>query len=234
LGYLGTSFSEALALIAAADPDVISAVGTSVYVSVCSIIAAAVIGIPLGYLMATRVFPGKAIVTTLLQTLMALPTVVVGLIGYALFTHNGPLGPLGLLYTPVAMIAGETILILPVVTSLSLSATSSINAEVRETALTLGAKPLQAAGAVMREGRFAYMTALAAGFGRAIGEVGIAMMLGGNIRGATRTMTTAIALETSKGEFALGLALGMILLTVALAVNVFIRSLQARSGEAGE
>jgi tungstate transport system permease protein len=232
MGFLGGSLSEAARLIGSANPDVVAAVWTSIWVSILAIAIAAALGIPSGFLIATKSFPGKGALTTLLQTLMATPTVVIGLAGYAFLTRRGPLGPFGLLFTPWAMVIGEFVLILPIVMMLSISATKSIHEGVRETALTLGATPAQAAAAVFREGRFAYLTAIAAGFGRAIGEVGIAMMLGGNIRGATRTMTTAIALETGKGDFSLALALGIILLAVAFAVNFLIRALQSRAGEA--
>jgi tungstate transport system permease protein len=182
--------------------------------------------------VATYKFPGRGVAITLLNTLMAMPTVVIGLVGYALLTRNGPLGVYGLLYTPAAMIIGQFALILPLTVTLSMSAAKSMGRRAAETALTLGATRARAAATVVLEGRFAFMTAVAAAFGRAVGEVGVAMMLGGNIRGATRTMTTAIALETSKGEFAVALALGIVLMAVALAANIAIRALQARAGEA--
>jgi tungstate transport system permease protein len=232
MGYMGDSLSEAVKLIAAADPEVVSAVWTSLYTSFVATALAAVVGIPAGLAVATYKFPGRGVAITLLNTLMAMPTVVIGLVGYALLTRNGPLGVYGLLYTPAAMIIGQFALILPLTVTLSMSAAKSMGRRAAETALTLGATRARAAATVVLEGRFAFMTAVAAAFGRAVGEVGVAMMLGGNIRGATRTMTTAIALETSKGEFAVALALGIVLMAVALAANIAIRALQARAGEA--
>jgi len=159
---------------------------------------------------------------------MALPTVVVGLLLFGLLSRQGPLGPLGLLFTPLAMIAGQTVLAAPIVANLVLAAVTGADQRIINTALTLGASRLQAAIQLLREIRFGVMAAVIAGFGRVIAEVGVAMMLGGNIRNSTRTMTTAIALETSKGEFAFGLALGIILLSVALIVNLFLNALQQR------
>jgi tungstate transport system permease protein len=159
---------------------------------------------------------------------MALPTVVVGLLLFGLFSRQGPLGPLGLLFTPWAMIAGQTVLATPIVANLVLAAVTGADNRIIDTALTLGATRLQASIQMLREIRFGVMAAIIAGFGRVIAEVGVAMMLGGNIRNSTRTMTTAIALETSKGEFAFGLALGIILLSVALIMNLFLNILQQR------
>ncbi|HPI78802.1 MAG TPA: ABC transporter permease [bacterium] len=232
MGYMGASLSEAVNLIASADPEVMSAVWTSLYTSFAATALAAVVGIPAGLAVASYRFPGRGATITILNTLMAMPTVVIGLLGYAMLTRNGPLGVYELLYTPAAMIIGQFVLVLPLTVTLSMSAARSMGRRAAETALTLGATRARAAATVVLEGRFAFMTAVAAAFGRAVGEVGVAMMLGGNIRGATRTMTTAIALETSKGEFAVALALGVVLMTVALAVNIAIRALQARAGEA--
>ena len=204
------------------------AVWTSLYTSSCSIVIASLIGVPTGLWLGLNRFHGRKLVITLLNTLMALPTVVVGLLLFGLLSRQGPLGPLGLLFTPMAMIAGQTVLAAPIVANLVLAAVTGADRRIINTALTLGANRLQAATKLLREIRFGVMAAIIAGFGRVIAEVGVAMMLGGNIRNSTRTMTTAIALETSKGEFAFGLALGMILLSVALIVNLFLNSLQQR------
>ncbi len=161
---------------------------------------------------------------------MALPTVVVGLLVYSLTSRQGPLGPLELLFTPKAMIIGQFILAAPIIVALTISATQAIDPRVKITAMTLGAGPLRTAVTVLSEARFALMAAVVAGFGRVIAEVGCALMVGGNIRGYTRTMTTAIALETAKGEFAFGLALGFILLAVAFFVNILFHWLQSREG----
>jgi len=159
---------------------------------------------------------------------MALPTVVIGLVLFGIFSRQGPAGNLGLLFTPWAMIAGQTVLATPIITNYVLAAVKGSDQRIMATLFTLGATRVQASVQLVQEIRFGVMAAVIAGFGRVIGEVGVAMMLGGNIRGATRTMTTAIALETSKGEFAYGLSLGIILLGVALFVNMFLNILQQR------
>ena len=228
MGYLGDSLLTALELIISFDRDVRMTVWTSLYTSSCSILIAALIGVPVGLWLGLNRFRGRQIVIALLNTLMAMPTVVVGLLLFGLLSRQGPLGPLGLLFTPLAMIAGQTVLATPIVANLVLSAVTGADRRIINTALTLGATQLQAAIQLLREIRFGVMAAVIAGFGRVIAEVGVAMMLGGNIRNSTRTMTTAIALETSKGEFAFGLALGMLLLSVALIVNLFLNVLQQR------
>jgi tungstate transport system permease protein len=186
------------------------------------------IGIPVGLWLGINRFRGRRLIITLLNTLMALPTVVVGLVLFGLFSRQGPLGSLGLLFTPWAMIAGQTVLAAPIVANYVLAAVSGSDRRIMDTALTLGATPYQAGIQLLKEIRYGVMAAVIAGFGRVIAEVGVAMMLGGNIRGLTRTMTTAIALETSKGEFAFGLSLGIVLLGVALFVNLFLNFLQQR------
>jgi len=218
----------ALELIATLDRDVRMAVWTSLYTASASTLIAACVGIPFGLWLGLNRFRGRQILITLLNTLMALPTVVVGLLLFGLLSRQGPMGPLGLLFTPLAMIAGQTVLATPIVANLVLSGVTGADRRIVSTALTLGANRLQAAKTLLSEIRFAVMAAVIAGFGRVIAEVGVAMMLGGNIRNSTRTMTTAIALETSKGEFAFGLALGVLLLTVALVVNLFLNILQQR------
>jgi len=228
LGYLGESLLKACELILNLDREVRMAVWTSLYTSSCSILIAALLGVPFGLWLGLSRFRGRTFFTALLNTLMALPTVVVGLLLFGLFSRQGPLGVWGLLFTPLAMIAGQTVLATPIVANLVLSAVAGADRRIVSTALTLGANRLQAALKLLREIRFGVMAAVIAGFGRVIAEVGVAMMLGGNIRNSTRTMTTAIALETSKGEFAFGLALGLILLAVALMVNLFLNSLQQR------
>lgn len=203
-------------------------VWTSLYTSSCAIVLSAICGIPLGMWLGISSFRGSRILVTLLNTLMALPTVVVGLLLFGLFSRQGPLGGLGLLFTPWAMIAGQTVLATPIVANFVLAAVRGADGRIFATTLTLGATNLQAAIQLLREIRFGIVAAVIAGFGRVIAEVGVAMMLGGNIRNSTRTMTTAIALETSKGEFAFGLALGIVLLSVALVVNLFMNLLQQR------
>lgn len=175
-----------------------------------------------------RNFRGKVTIRTLLNTLMALPTVVVGLTVFAFISRQGPLGDWGLLFTPKAVIIGQWVLATPLIAALTLSATQSVDPRIALSARTLGANRSQEAIAVLLEAKFALMAAITAGFGRVIAEVGAAMMLGGNIRGYTRTMTTAIALESSKGEFSFGLALGFILMVLALSFNFFFTYLQGR------
>ena len=228
MSYLVDSLLKALELIFTIDREVRMAVWTSLYTSSCATLLSGALGIPIGLWLGISRFPGRRLAITLLNTLMALPTVVVGLLLFGLFSRQGPLGPLGLLFTPLAMIAGQTVLATPIVANLVLAAVTGADQRIINTALTLGANRLQAARQLLREIRFGVMAAVIAGFGRVVAEVGVAMMLGGNIRNSTRTMTTAIALETSKGEFAFGLALGMILLGVALLVNLGLNLLQQR------
>jgi tungstate transport system permease protein len=228
LDFLTESLRAALALILALDAEVVGAVWTSLYTSTAGILLAALVGIPVGTLIGVGRFTGRRAVLTLLNTLMALPTVVVGLVIYGFLSRQGPLGPLGLLFTPMAMIIGQTVLAAPIVANYTVAAVAGADPRIMNTALTLGAGHLRAAWQLLQEVRFGVMAAVVAGFGRVIAEVGVAMMLGGNIRGYTRTMTTAIALETSKGEFAFGLALGLVLMTVALVVNLFLNLLQQR------
>lgn len=228
MGYLIDSFAAAIGLIFSFDREVQFAVWTSLYTSSCSIAFAALVGIPSGLMLGTNRFRGRRLIITLLNTLMALPTVVVGLVLFGLFSRQGPLGSLGLLFTPWAMIAGQTVLAAPIVANYVLAAVSGSDPRIMDTVYTLGASNVQAAVQLMKEIRFGVMAAVIAGFGRVIAEVGVAMMLGGNIRGTTRTMTTAIALETSKGEFAFGMALGIVLLSVALIINLFLHMLQQR------
>ena len=201
----------------------------SLKVCTVSTLFAALWGIPLGFGVATRNFWGKQAVITMLNTLMAMPTVVVGLLVYAAISRRGPLGSLGLLYTPWAMVIGQTILIIPIIAALSLSAIQSVDVRVQKTALTLGASRWQTALVICSEGKYALFAAIITGFGRVFAEVGISMMIGGNIRGYTRNITTAIALETSKGEFSLGLALGIVLLTVAFTINGLLHYFQQSS-----
>ena len=228
MSYLLESLQTALELIFHFDPEVRMAVWTSLYTSGCATVMAGFMGIPIGLALGMSRFRGRRLAITLLNTLMALPTVVVGLLLFGLFSRQGPLGPLGLLFTPMAMIAGQTVLATPIVANLVLAAVTGADNRIINTALTLGASYLQAARQLLREIRFGVMAAVIAGFGRVVAEVGVAMMLGGNIRNSTRTMTTAIALETSKGDFAFGMALGLILLGVALLVNMALNILQQR------
>jgi len=176
-------------------------------------------------------FRVKRLMITILNTLLALPTVVIGLFVYSIISRRGYLGSLELLYTTKAMIIGQVILIVPIITTLTLSAVSRIDHRYRKTAMTLGANALQTAFVIMREGRFAILASVITAFGRVIAEVGISMMLGGNAKGFTRTMTTAMALEFDKGEFTMSVALGLILLFIAFSVNIVFHYFQGKTGE---
>jgi tungstate transport system permease protein len=220
-------FKRALELILSLDPDITGVVLVSVKVSLIATSLATLIGVPLGFIIGVNEFRGKKIVTILLNTLMAIPTVVIGLTVYAFISRQGPLGSLGLLFSPSAIIIGDLILGTPIIMAFTLSAVQGLDNRISMTATTLGANKLQAAKAITSEARFGVFAAIIAGFGRIIAEVGSAIMLGGNIKGFTRTITTAIALETSKGEFGFGIALGIILLTVAFSMNILFHYFQA-------
>lgn len=222
---LGNALKEAIGLILSADREMTTVVSASLRFSLSSTLLAAVIGIPAGIALASSRMRFKRIIEDILNTLLAMPTVVVGLFVYTLIFSQGPLGNLRLLFSPTAIILGQTVLILPLIAALSCSAVSLIQPIVRETAMTLGAGRFRAALTLAAEARAALMVACITAFGRVIGEVGISLLLGGNILGYTRTITTAVALQTSKGEFAFGLALGMILLCVAFAVTLALRLL---------
>jgi tungstate transport system permease protein len=221
-------FKRALELILSLDPDITGVVLVSVKVSLIATSLATLIGVPLGFIIGVNEFRGKKIVTILLNTLMAIPTVVIGLTVYAFISRQGPLGSLGLLFSPSAIIIGDLILGTPIIMAFTLSAVQGLDNRISMTATTLGANKLQAAKAITSEARFGVFAAIIAGFGRIIAEVGSAIMLGGNIKGFTRTITTAIALETSKGEFGFGIALGIILLTVAFSMNILFHYFQGR------
>ena len=229
MGFLIDSLLSALLLIWSLDPELLVIIAVSLKVSSASTLIASVVGIPAGLLIAFREFHGKRLLITLLNTLLALPTVVVGLFVYSFISRRGIFGPFDLLYTQKAMIIGQVILIIPMVTTFTISAISRIDDRYHETALTLGANPLQNASVILREARFGIVASIIVAFGRVIAEVGISMMLGGNAKGFTRTMTTAMAMEYDKGEFVLSVALGIVLLAVSFAVNVFFNYLQGRA-----
>ena len=227
--FLLDSFFSALLLLWSIDPELVEIVSVSLKVSSSSTLIASMVGVPAGFLIAFREFPGKRLLITILNTLLALPTVVIGLFVYAFISRRGILGVLDLLYTQKAMVIGQVILIIPIITVFTISAISRIDERYRKTAMTLGANALQTAWVIIREARFAIAAAVIAAFGRVIAEVGISMMLGGNAKGFTRTMTTAMALEYDKGEFVLGVALGIVLLTVSFGLNIFFNYIQGRA-----
>ncbi len=223
---LRQAFSEALRLILSVDPDFTTIVFASLRFSLGSTFLASTLGIPLGIALANADFRFKRLVEDILNTLLAVPTVVVGLFIYTLIFSHGPLGGLHLLFTPAAIILGQTVLIFPLIASLSCTAVSAIDPVVRQTAQTLGAARFRTAWTVALEARSALIVVCLTAFGRVIGEIGISLLLGGNILGYTRTITTAISLQTSRGEFALGLALGIVLLGVAFAITYATRMLR--------
>jgi tungstate transport system permease protein len=225
---IAEGLKKALELIFTLDPEILEIVLVSLKVSLIATLLATLIGVPFGFIIAVNEFKGKRIVTIILNTLMALPTVVVGLTVYAFISRLGPLGSFGLLFSPSAIIIGDLILGTPIITAFTLSAVQGLDQRIRMTAVTLGASKSQVIMTILAEARFGVFAAIIAGFGRVIAEVGSAIMLGGNIKGYSRTITTAIALETSKGEFGFGFALGIILLTVALSINVLFHHFQRK------
>ncbi len=228
MGYVSEGVKGALYLIVHADPEVVRTVLLSLGISLSAILIASFTGIPLGFLISTHEFPLKRAVITLFNTLLSLPTVVVGLFLYTILSRQGPLGPLGLVFTPTAMVIGQCLLAYPMIVALTISALNSVDPRVKITALTLGAGPLRAALTICAEARFALMAAVIAAFGRVIAEVGVAIIVGGNIKGYTRIMTTAIATETAKGDFAFALSLGFVLLLISLVINALFHYLQTR------
>ena len=213
------AFAAALRLIVGWEPELVEIAGLSLRVSLLAVALAAALGLPLGAWIGVARFPGRRALVVLLNALMGLPPVVVGLVVYLLLSRSGPLGALGLLFTPGAMVFAQTLLVVPIVAALTRQTVSDLHDEYGEQLRSLGAGPLRSTATLLYEGRFSLATALLAGFGRAIAEVGAVIIVGGNIAHATRTMTTAIALETSRGDLALALGLGILLIALSLAVN---------------
>ena len=220
--------TKAIELIISLDPEVMEIAGRSLMISVTSCLLASLLCLPLGSLIHFHRFPGKRILINLIQTFFSMPTVAVGLFVFVLFSRAGPLGGLSLLFTPTVMVLGQMILITPILLGLTISALSGVDKTILDTARSLGASGFQTAVVVLREARFAVMAAIIMGFGRAISEIGIALMVGGNIKGFTRVITTAISLETSKGDLELSIALGIILIFIALIINTALNRIQQR------
>lgn len=223
------SFKSAILLIFSLDKELLDVISVSLRVSISSTVIAGIVGIPLGMIISLREFIAKRLLITSLNTLLAMPTVVIGLLVYAFISRKGLLGSFNLLYTQAAIIIGQIILIIPIVTTYTISAVSRIDDRYRKTSLTLGANAFQTALVIMREARFSLFAAIIIAFGRVIAEVGISMMLGGNAKGFTRTMTTAMALEYDKGEFVLSVALGIVLLLISFSVNIILNHFQGKS-----
>jgi tungstate transport system permease protein len=226
--FLAEGIRRALALLASGDAEVLGIALLTFRVAVVATVAACAIGLPLGFALATRRFWGRRVALTVVNTALAFPTVVVGLLIYGLLSRRGPLGGLGWLYSWQAIAVADTLLALPIAAALSAAAVQAVDPRIRRTALTLGAGAWRAAWTVAAEARFALVAVVTAAFGQVVAEVGAAMIVGGNIRGETRTLTTAVALATAQGDFGFALALGFVLLAVALVVNIALQMLQGR------
>lgn len=226
MDFLADGVRRAVTLILGGDPDVYGSAALTMRVAVAATALACGIGLPLGFLLAQRAFWGRRAALIAVNTALAVPTVVVGLLIYGMLSRRGPLGGLEWLYSWQAIVVGDVLLALPIAVALSAAAVQSVDPRVHRTALTLGAGPWRAAWAVAREARFALAAVVTAAFGQVVAEVGAAMILGGNIRGETRTLTTGTALATAQGDFGLALALGLVLLGLALLVNLGLQALQ--------
>lgn len=223
----GTVLWDALGLIIRADKELLEIIFLSLRVTLTAVIIACVIGLPVGAALGTFRFPGRVAVLVVLNSLMGLPPVVVGLVAYLWLSASGPLGVLGLLYTPTAMIIAQVMLVTPIIAALSRQVIEDLNTEYAEQMESLGVGIRQRIMALIWDARFSLLTVALAGFGRAMAEVGAVIIVGGNINHVTRVMTTTIALETSKGNLQLALALGIILLVLALGINAAVMGVRA-------
>jgi len=228
MDFLLQGLLKAIELLTTNDPETFSAVYATLVVSTYSLAATLIMGLPLGFGLGYFDFKAKKSVRVVVDTLLSLPTVFIGLLVYAFFTNRGPLGHLGLLFTLPGIAVGLTILALPVVVALSATAVESMDRQLRVTLISLGANRRQLFLSTLWEARHGVIAAALTAYGRVMTEVGIAMMVGGNIKWQTRTITTAIALETNKGEFAMGIALGLVLLLIAFGVNLSVSFLRKR------
>lgn len=228
--FLAEGFRRAWDLVAGGDAEVYGITLLTLKVAVVATVISCALGLPLGYFLATRRFWGRRAALTVVNTALAFPTVVVGLLLYGMLSRRGPLGEIGWLYTWQAIVVGDVVLALPIAAALSAAAIQGVDPRIRRTAETLGAGSWLTAWTVTREARFALAAVITAAFGQVVAEIGTAMIVGGNIRGSTRTLTTAVALYTSQGDFGMALALGLILLALALLVNIALQVLQGRGG----
>ncbi|MBN2345002.1 MAG: ABC transporter permease [Candidatus Aminicenantes bacterium] len=228
MSYILEGLRQGVALLLPPGPEILQIIALSLAVSGAATVLAALAAIPAALFLSLKEFPGRRLLVGLVNTAMAVPAVLIGLVVYGLVSRRGPLGTLGLLFTPGAMILAQALLAFPLMTALALAALKGVAREARDLALSLGANRRQLAAVVIRQGRFAFLTALIAGFSRVIGETGMTLMVGGNIKGHTRVLTTAISLETMKGNFEIGIALGIVLLLVALAINIALQGLQGK------
>jgi tungstate transport system permease protein len=222
----GAAFQQALQLLTSFDADLLEIVALSLQVSLSAVILAAFIGLPLGAMLAVSRFPGRQGVLIALNALMGLPPVVVGLTVYLLLSRAGPLGSLGILYTPQAMVIAQTLLVAPIIAALTRQTIEDLHGEYHELLCILGIGAMGQIRTLLWDARYMLITALLAGFGRAVAEVGAVIIVGGNINHVTRVMTTTIALETSKGNLALAMGLGLVLLTITIAVNALVAALR--------
>ncbi|MDY6880688.1 MAG: ABC transporter permease [Desulfatiglans sp.] len=222
---------QAFGLLISGHDETYSAIRATVSASTLSIVACLILGAPLGFLLGHSGFPGKKAIRTIVDTLLSFPTVVIGLLVYAFLTHRGPLGGLGLLFTLPGIAIGQTILGLPIVVAMTATAVENLDRRLKHTLLTLGAGSKQVLLTTLWEARFSLLLAAVAAYGRIVSEVGISMMIGGNIKWHTRTITTAIALETAKGEFSMGIALGIVLMAIAFMVNLSLIGLRKRADQ---
>lgn len=223
------AFGAAFSLILSFDKDLAEIVLLSLQVTCTAVLISCIIGFPLGALLAVGRFPGRATLSVIVNATMGLPPVVVGLLVYLMLSQAGPLAVLNLLYTPTAMIIAQVILITPIIAALTRQTTQDLNAEYADLLKVMKASRFQSVGTLLWDARSSLLTAALAGFGRAFAEVGAVMVVGGNINHVTRVMTTAIALETSKGALALALALGIVLLMISIAINASLMALRAGS-----
>lgn len=229
MDFILSGLKEAFWLLVQLDPETISAIDVTIKSSTLSIIFSIVLGLPLGFCLGFFEFPGRKFLKLLSDTLLAIPTVVVGLIVYAFISHRGPFGSYELLYTLQGIIIGQTLLALPIIISLSATAVEGMDKKLHLTLASFGLTQMQMIRSVVWELRHALVAVAVAAYGRVVAEVGIAMMIGGNIKWFTRTITTAISLETNKGEFAMGIALGLVLITMAFLVNLALYFLKKRA-----
>ena len=228
MGSIIEGFGKALFLILNLDPELLKIIFLSLKVSGLALVISTAIGLSLSTLLSFKKIPLRGLIISLMNTFMGLPPVVVGLFVYLILSRSGPLGFMGLLYTPSAMVTAQTILAFPIVASLCHSAIISVDPIIKQSSMTLGATPLQMTVTIMREARYGIMSGIIAALGRVMAEVGAILIVGGNIAGYTRVMTTTIALETDKGNFELALALGIILLTLSLIINIILYRIQRR------
>jgi len=219
---------QAVDLIITLNPEMVEITTRTLYISLSSTLIASLISVPIGGLIHFRSFRGKRTIINIIQTLFSIPTVLVGLFVFLLISKNGIFGQFNLMFTPGGMIIGQTFLIMPIIIAFTISALSGVNKHISDLAISLGASEFQTIYTIMKEAKYALLAAIILGFGRAISEVGVAMLLGGNIRGFTRVITTTISLETSKGNVALSIALGIILLAIALIINLILNRFQEK------